>query len=91
MRERLKSLGHVLRMKHDILPKIVLFGQSSSAEQKTGYPRLGWEDVIKKNLKEIGTSWEGVKRDALNRLGWNWSLRRCVAFRWLSAVVSCCC
>jgi hypothetical protein len=43
-------------MKDDILPKIVLFGQPSRAKRKAGRPRLGWEDVIKKDLKEMGTS-----------------------------------
>jgi len=50
------------------LPKIVLFSQPSRAKWKAGRPWLGWEDV-KKDLREMGTSWEGVKRDALNRLG----------------------
>ena len=54
MKERLRWLGHVLRMKDDRLPKIVLFGQPSRAKRKAGRPRLGWEDVIKKDLKEMG-------------------------------------
>jgi hypothetical protein len=44
--------------------------QPSRDKQKAGHPRLGWEDVIKKDLKEMRTSWEGVKREDLNRLGW---------------------
>ena len=69
MKERLRWLGHVLRMKDDRLPKIVLFGQPSKAKRKADSRRLGWEDFIKKDLKEIGTTLEGVKREALNRLG----------------------
>jgi hypothetical protein len=42
------------------LPKIVLFGQPSRSKRKAGRLRLGWEDVIKKDLKEMGTSWAGV-------------------------------
>ena len=38
------------------------------ATRKAGRPCLGWEDVINKDLKEMGTSWEGVKREALRRL-----------------------
>ena len=53
-------------MKDDRLSKIVLFGPSG-ATRKAGRPCLGWEDVINKDLKEMGTSWEGVK--SLNRLG----------------------
>ena len=67
MKERLRWLGHVLRMKDDRLPKIVLFGQLSGATGKAGCPRLGWENVLNKDLKEMGTSWEGVKSKALNR------------------------
>ena len=88
MKERLRWLGHVLRMKDDRLPKIVLFGQPSGATRKAGRPCLGWEDVINKDLKEMGTSWEGVKREALNRLGWRRSVRSCVGLRRLGAAVS---
>jgi hypothetical protein len=56
MKERLRWLGHVVRKKDDILPKIVFFGQPSRAKRKAGRPRLGWGDVIKKDLKEMGTS-----------------------------------
>jgi hypothetical protein len=35
------------------LPKIVLFGKPSRAKRKAGRPRLGWEEVIKKDLKEM--------------------------------------
>ena len=69
MKERLSLQGHVLRMKNDSLPKIVLFGQPSRTKRKLIRPRMVWEDVIKKDLKETGTSWEGEKRKALNRLG----------------------
>ena len=78
MKERLRWLGYVLLMKDDRLPKIVLFGNPSGAKQKAGRPRLGWEYFIKKDLKEMGTFWEGVKREALSRLGWKRSLRSCL-------------
>ena len=60
---------YVLRMKDDRFPKIDLFGQVAMAKQKTGRPQLGWKDVLKKDLREIGTFCEGVKREVLNRLG----------------------
>ena len=68
--------------------QIVLFGQLSRATQTAGCPCLGWEDVINKDLKEMGTSWEGVKREAFNRLSWRRSLHSCVGLRWLAAAVS---
>ena len=84
MRERLRWLGHIFRMKNNRSLKIVYYGQLSRAKQW-----LGWEYVVKKNLREIGTSWEGVKREALNRLGLGRSVRSCVGLRRLGAAVSC--
>ena len=86
VKERLRWLGHVLQMNDDRLPKIVLFGQPSGATRKADRRCLGWEDVTNKDLK--GTSWEGVKREALNRLGWRRSVRSCVGLRRLGAAVS---
>ena len=75
-------------MKDDRLSKIFLFGQPSGPTQIAGRPCLGWEDVINKDSMEMGTSWESVKRGALNRLGWRRSKRSCVGFRRLGAAVS---
>ena len=61
MKVRLRWLGHVLRMKDDRLPKIVIFGQLSGATWKAGRRCLGWEDVINKDLKENGNFLGGCK------------------------------
>jgi len=71
------------------LPKIVLFGQPSWAKQKAGRQWLGWDDFMKKYLKEMATSWEGVKRKASNILRWRRSVRSCVGFRQLGTMISC--
>ena len=49
---------------------------------------MGWEDVIKKDLRETGNSLE-VKRKALNRLGWRRSMRSCVGLRRLGVAMGC--
>ena len=54
LKERLRWLGQVLRMKDDRLPGIVLFGKLSCATRKVGRPRLGWEDVINHKLRFKG-------------------------------------
>ena len=78
-----------LRMKDDRLKKIVFFSQRSRAKQKARPLHLGWEDVKSKDSKEMGTSWEGVKREATNRLEWRRSVRSCVGLRRIGAAVSC--
>jgi len=42
----------------------------------------------KYRLKEMGTSWEGAKREALNGLSWMRSVRSCVGLMRLGAVVN---
>ena len=71
-----------------LLSRLGFFGQPSEAKQKAGRPRLGWEDVINKDLKEMGTFWEGVKREPIDRLVWRRSVRSCVGLRRLGAAVS---
>ena len=58
------GLGHVLRMKDDRLPKVVLFGQPSGATWKAVCSRLGWEEVINKSL-ENGNFLGGCKEGGL--------------------------
>jgi len=45
MRERLRWLGHILRMKDEWLPKVVLFGQPSWAKRKASRQQVDGEDV----------------------------------------------
>jgi len=46
-----------------------LIAKPFKAKRKAGRPRLGrGKDVIKKDLREMGTAWEGVKREALTKL-----------------------
>ena len=75
MRERLRWLGYGLWTKDDRLTKIILVCQLSRGKRKAYCPRLGWEDVKKKVLKEMENSKESVKREALNRLGWKRMMR----------------
>jgi len=89
MKERLRWLGYVLRMKDNRLSKIVAFDQPLRAKQEAGRPWLGWEDVMKKDLREMGTFWEGLKRIALNRLEYRRSEHCRVGLRRIGAAVSC--
>ena len=72
-------------MKNDRLPKIVLFCQVSRARRTEGCPRFGWEDKVK--FKINGVSWDGAKREVLDRLEWRRSVRSFVGLRWLGAAV----
>ena len=69
MRDKLRWLEYALWMKDDRLPKTILFGQLSRDKQKAGHPRLGRGDVVKKDLREKGTFWEGCKEGGFEK---NW-------------------
>ena len=62
--------------------------QSSITKQKAGRPQMEREDVIRKDLREVGTCSEGVKRETMNRLEWR-SVRSCVGLRRFDSAVSC--
>ena len=79
IRERMRWLRYALQMNDDILSKIFLFGLPSRAKQKAGCPWLGWGEVVMKDLRGMGTSWEGVNREALNKLVWKRSTCSCMA------------
>lgn len=63
--------------------------QSSITKQKAGRPQMEREDVIRKDLREVGTCSEGVKRETMNRLEWRRSVRSCVGLRRFDSAVSC--
>ena len=81
-------LAQVLRMKNDRLPKIVLVAQPSRTKRKVGRLRIGLEDVISKDLREMGTSGKGVKMEALNIFDWRRSVRSWVSLRGLRVIRS---
>jgi len=56
-------------MKDDRLSKTALFGHPSRDKRKAGSPQIKLEEVRWKDLNEIITSWDVVKRNACNRLG----------------------
>ena len=72
-------------MKDDILPKIVLFGQPSTAAQEIRSSTVG---VGGRKERFKGASQEGVKREILNRLGLRWSARSYTGFRRFVATAS---
>ena len=47
-----------------------------------------WDECVARNrLREMGTSWEGLKREASNRFGWQRSMRSCVGLKLLGSGV----
>ena len=66
---RLRWLGHLSRMDHHRLPRQALTWEPKGFRRRPGRPRQNWKDVIKKDLRKMGISWDEVEEAALRRTG----------------------
>ena len=68
--QRLRWLGHVIRMTNDRIPKMVLFSELASGARKRGKPILRYKDCCKEDLQVIGVTPESLQTVALDRDAW---------------------
>ena len=64
---RLRWLGHLSRMDHHKLPRQALIREPEGCSRRPGRPPQNWKDVIKKDLRKIGISWDEVEAAAEDR------------------------
>ena len=64
--QRLRWYGHVLRQERDAVARHALEMEVKEGKRSRGRPKLRWEDVINKDMKEIKTT----KEKALDRKYW---------------------
>ena len=55
-------------MKHDRLPNIIIFSDSSGDQTKRRSSQVVWEELIRKDLKDVEISGERVKSEAPKKL-----------------------
>ena len=67
---RLRWLGHLSRMDHHILPRQALIWESEGFRRRPGRTRQNWKDVVKKELRKMGISWDDVEEAAEDRMSW---------------------
>jgi len=61
---RLRCLGHVISMENCRVPNL------SSMNRKPGRHLKNWQDIIRKDLKDIGLSWDEASEMAHSRSSW---------------------
>jgi len=44
----------------------------------TGWPRVNWMDIVKRNLKSMGISWEEAGELAADRTEWRQRVAQCI-------------
>jgi len=55
---RLRWLGNVIRMDDCRIPNRALNWNLSSTNRKPEKPQKNWQDIIRRDLKDIGLSWD---------------------------------
>ena len=61
---RLRWLGYLSRMDHHRLPRQALTQEPEGFRRRPGRLRQNWKDVIKKDIRKIGISWDEVEEVA---------------------------
>ncbi|XP_016662475.1 uncharacterized protein LOC107884580 [Acyrthosiphon pisum] len=66
-KRRLRWAGHAMRSRNSLL-KMVL-EQNPVGKRPLGRPKLRWEDVVKKDVEDLGggANWKNL---AMDRVGW---------------------
>ena len=75
---RLRWLGHLSRMDHHRLPRQALTWEPEGFRRRPGRLRQNWKDVIKKDLRKTGISWDEVEEAAEDRRSWRNRVAQCV-------------
>ena len=67
---RLRWLGHVHRMQHGRIPKVILYGELATESRPAGRPLLCFRDVCKGDLKSADISVDRRKETASDHCAW---------------------
>jgi len=74
----LRWLGHLSRMDHRRLPWQALTWEPEGFRRRPGRQQQNWKDVIKKNIRKMGTSWDEVEEAAEDSRSWRNRVAQCV-------------
>ena len=67
---RMQWLGHVTMMDEERISKQALRWEVAGFRRRPGRPRMNYRDVVKKDLKRMGLTWEEVEASAQDRHSW---------------------
>ena len=75
---RLRWLGHVLRMEDSRIPHQATQWGLRGCERKPGRPRKNWMDIIRRDLKDMDTTWDEAEELATDRAEWPQRVAQCI-------------
>jgi len=75
---RLRWLGHVLRIQDSRIPRQAIQWELRGYKRKPGRTRKNWMDIVRRDLKDMGTTWDEVEELATNRAEWRQRVSQCI-------------
>jgi len=75
---RRRWLEHLSRMDQHRLPRQALIWEPDGFRRRPGRPRQNWKDVVKKDIRKMGISWNEVEEAAEDRRSWRNRVAQCV-------------
>jgi len=75
---RLRWLWDVIRMEDCRMPNQAFKWNLSIMNRKPGRPRKNWQDIIQRDLKDIGLTWDEASELAHSRSSWRQRVAQCV-------------
>ena len=59
-------------------PQQAMQWELKGCKRKPGRPRVNWMDIVKRNLKSMGISWEEAGELAADRAEWRQRVAQCI-------------
>ena len=75
---RLRWLGHVLRMEDSRIPRQAIQWELRCYKRKLGRPRKNWMDIVRRDLKDMGITWDEAEELATDRAEWRQRVAQCI-------------
>jgi len=75
---RVRCLRNVIRTDDCRISKQALNWNSISMNRKPGRPGKNWQDIIRRDLKDIGLTWDEASELAQPRSSWRQRVAQCV-------------
>ena len=77
---RLRWLGHVIRMDHQLIPQQAqaLHWEVLGFKRGPGRPRANRRSTVNKDLSRMGITWEEAEVAAQNKSEWRQSVAQCI-------------
>jgi len=71
-------LGHVLRMEDSRIPRQAIQWELRGYTKKAGTAKENWMDIIRRDLKDMDTTWDEAEELATDRAEWRQHVAQCI-------------